>query len=101
MTQTNHGVLGEGLKLYTDGYAPDGKAAPHRGPPEHDWWERGVVSALSDSQRRNINREIEKNPDVTREELIDANLLVPVVTKRFDARFSPIPSETIGRRSRG
>ena len=87
MAQTNHSVLGEGLKLYTDAMRRMVKERLIQAYP-NNWWERGVVSALSDSQRRNINREIEKNPDVARDELIDANLLVPVVTKRFDAVFA-------------
>ena len=34
------------------------------------------------------NREFAKNPDAKREDLIDANLLVPIVTRRFDSVFA-------------
>ena len=87
MAQTNHSVLGEGLKLYTDGMRRMVKERLIEAHP-NDWWGRGIISSLSDSQRRNISREIEKNPDIARDDLIDANLLVPIVTKRFDTVFA-------------
>ena len=87
MTQSNHSVLGEGLKLYTDAMRQLVKQRLIDTYP-NNWWEQGVLSALSESQRRSVNRELAKNPDAKRENLIDANLLVPIVTRRFDSVFA-------------
>ena len=87
MTGSNHSVLGEGLRLYTDAMRRLVKQNLIDAYP-NNWWEQGVLSALSESQRRTVNRELAKNPDAEREDLIDANLLVPIVTRRFDAVFA-------------
>ena len=87
MTQSNHSVLGEGLKLYTDAMRRLVKRRLIDAYP-NNWWEQGVISALSESQRRGVNRELAKNPDAKREDLIDANLLVPIVTRRFEPVFA-------------
>ena len=87
MVQSNHSALGEGLKLYTDAMRRLVKQRLIDAYP-NNWWEQGVLSALSDRQRRSVNRELAKNPDAEREDLIDANLVVPVVTRRFDLVFA-------------
>ena len=87
MVQSNHSVLGEGLKLYTDAMRQFVKQKLVVHFP-NNWWEQGVLSALSESQRRSVTRELAKNPDADREDLIDANLLVPIVTRRFDTVFA-------------
>ena len=87
MPETNHETLGRGLKLYTDAMRRLVKQGLIDAYP-NNWWEQGVLSALSEGQRRSINRELAKNPDADREDLIDANLLVPVVTRRFDTVFA-------------
>ena len=87
MTDTNHAALGSGLKLYTDAMRGLVKQSLIHAYP-NNWWEQGVLSALSESQRRSVNRELAKDPDAKREDLIDANLLVPIVTKRFDTVFT-------------
>ena len=87
MTESNHSVLGEGLRLYTDAMRRLVKQNLIDAYP-NNWWEQGVLSALSESQRRSVNRELAKSPDAEREELIDANLLVPIVTRRFATVFA-------------
>lgn len=87
MAQSNHSVLGEGLKLYTDAMRRLVKQRLIDAFP-NNWWEQGVLSALSESQRRSVNRELAKNPDAKKEDVIDANLLVPIVTRRFESAFS-------------
>ena len=87
MTQSNHSVLGEGLKLYTDAMRRLVKQRLIDAHP-NNWWQQGVLSALSDSQRRSVTRELAKKPDTAREDLVDANLLIPIVTKRFDTVFA-------------
>ena len=47
----------------------------------------GVLRVLREPAE-SVNRELAKNPDTAREDLVDANLLVPIVTKRFDAVFA-------------
>ena len=74
MTESNHSVLGEGLRLYTDAMRRLVKQNLIDAYP-NDWWEQGVLSALSESQRRSVNRELAKKPDAEREDLIEANLL--------------------------
>ena len=86
MTESNHSVLGEGLRLYTDAMRRLVKQRLIDAYP-NNWWEQGILSALSDSQRRSVNRELAKKPDADREDLIDANMLVPVVTRKFDSAF--------------
>ena len=87
MVQSNHSVLGEGLRLYTDAMRRLVKQGLIDAFP-NNWWEQGVLSALSESQRRSTSRELAKNPDTDREDLIDANLVVPIVTRRFDTVFA-------------
>ena len=87
MAETNHAILGRGLKLYTDAMRRLVKQSLIEAYP-NNWWEEGVLSAFSENQRRSVNRELAKNPDTAREDLVDANLLVPIVTKRFDAVFA-------------
>ena len=87
MVQSNHSALGQGLKLYTDamrGFVKQRLIAAY----PNNWWEQGVLRALPETQRRSLNRELDKSPDTDRAELIDANLLVHIVTKRFDAVFA-------------
>ena len=86
MTESNHSVLGEGLRLYTDAMRRLVKQRLIDAYP-NNWWEQGILSALSDGQRRSVNRELAKKPDAGREDLIDANMLVPVVTRKFDSVF--------------
>ena len=87
MAQSNHSVLGEGLRLYTDAMRRLTKQNLIDAYP-NNWWEQGVLSALSESQRRSVTRELARNPGAEREDLIDANLLVPIVTRRFDTVYA-------------
>lgn len=87
MVQSNHSVLGEGLRLYTDGMRRLVKQRLIDAYP-NNWWEQGVLGALSETQRRNVRESLRKEPDRTKEDLLDTNLLVPIVTKRFDTVFS-------------
>ena len=86
MAQSNHSVLGQGLKLYTDAMRQFVKQKLIAYFP-NNWWEQGLLSSLPENQRRSLNREIAKNPDADKTEFIDANMLVPVVTRRFDSVF--------------
>ena len=86
MAQSNHGVLGQGLKLYTDAMRRFVKQRLVVQFP-NTWWEDGVLSSLPENQRRGVTREIAKNPDADKAEFIDANRLVPIVTRRFGGVF--------------
>ena len=86
MVQSNYSVLGEGLKLYTDAMRKFVKQKLVVHFP-NNWWEQGVLSSLPENQRRSLNRELAKNPDNDKADFIDANMLVPVVTRKFDPVF--------------
>ena len=86
MAQSNHSALGEGLKLYTDAMRQLVKQRLIDAYP-NSWWEQGVLGALSENQRRNMRDALKKEPSRTKEDLLDANLVVPIVTKRFDTVF--------------
>ena len=86
MGQSNHSAMGEGLKLYTDAMRQLVKQRLIDAYP-NNWWEQGVLGALSEKQRRNVRDTLKKEPSRAKEDLIDANLVVPIVTKRFDTVF--------------
>ena len=86
MVQSNYSVLGEGLKLYTDAMRKFVKQKLVVHFP-NNWWEQGVLSSLPENQRRSLNRQLAKNPDNDKADFIDANMLVPVVTRKFDPVF--------------
>ena len=86
MVQSNYSVLGEGLKLYTDAMRKFVKQKLVVHFP-NNWWEQGVLSSLPENQQRSLNRELAKNPDNDKADFIDANMLVPVVTRKFDPVF--------------
>ena len=89
MAETNHSALGRGLKLYTDSmrvYLRERLLASHRG----QWWEQGVLGALTDIQRRNLARAAQDNPDAKSTDLIDPGHMVRIVTRNFDTAFEVV-----------
>ncbi len=88
MAQTNFDALGQGLKLYTDAMRRFLKERLIGAYPSN-WWEQGVLAALSESQRRNISREVENEPDRDKADFLDPAHFVVVVTKNFDRAFAP------------
>ena len=87
MVQSNHSALQQGLKLYTDGMR---RFIKHRlvGAFPNNWWEHGVLRAVSDQQRTNLRREAEKDPNRDRADLLDPGHFVPVVTHHFRDIFA-------------
>ena len=89
MAQTNHDVLGQGLKLYTDAMRELirkrlGAAMPN------NWWEQGVLRAVSRQQGDNLRRERDKDPDIHPAELLEPAHFRPIVTRNrgvFDTVF--------------
>ncbi len=88
MAQSNHSVLGEGIKLYTDAMRRLVKDRLVTAYP-NNWWEQGVMAALSEGQRRSVSRHITEDLKA-KEDIIDPNLLVPVIMRRFDTAFGSI-----------
>ena len=86
MVETNHAALGRGLKLYTDAMRRLVKERLSTSF-KSNWWEHGVLDAMTAPQRRGINRELGRNPGTDRADLLDAGHLVRVVTKNFDRAF--------------
>lgn len=85
--ESNYDALGKGLKLYTD--------AMRHFIQEHliarfpnTWWEDGVMKQLTDQQRANIRKGIEKNPDKPKVDVIDPPHFVRIISKQFDHAFA-------------
>ena len=89
MSETNHAALGRGLKLYTDAMRRLVKERLSTAF-KSNWWEQGVLDAMTAPQRRGINRELDRNPGTDRADLLDAGHLVRVVTKNFDRAFEDV-----------
>ena len=89
MAQSNHEALGQGLKLYTDAMRELirkrlGQAMPN------NWWEQGVLRAVSRQQGDNLRRERERDSDVHPAELLEPAHFRPIVTRNrgvFDTVF--------------
>ena len=82
MIQSNHGALGEGLKLYTDAMRRFLKERLIATFP-NGWWEQGVLPTLSENQRRNISRDADNDPSRDKVDLLDPAHFVPVVTRQL------------------
>ncbi len=89
MTESNHAALGRGLKLYTDAMRRLVKDRLSL-VLKSNWWEYGVLDAMTTPQRTSLIRELARNPDVHRVDLLDAHHFVRVVTKNFDRVFEDV-----------
>ena len=89
MTETNLAALGRGLKLYTDAMRRLTNARLFAAL-NNNWWQYGVLDAVTSTQRSNLSRDLNKNPDIDLVDLIDANHLVRVVTKNYDRAFEDV-----------
>ena len=63
MVQSNHSALQQGLKLYTDGMRRFINEATCRTAFPNNWWEQGVLRAVSERQRNNLRSEAQKEPN--------------------------------------
>ena len=89
MEQTNHEALGQGLKLYTDAMRELVRKRLGQAMP-NNWWEQGVLRAVSRQQADNLKREREKDSDVHPAELLEPAHFRPIVTRNrgvFDTVF--------------
>ncbi|MCY3957107.1 MAG: DUF499 domain-containing protein [Chloroflexi bacterium] len=87
MIEGNHAALGRGLKLYTDAmrrFVQQRLTHALAGT----WWDQGVLPALTRGQATNVRHQLRNDPDIDRIDLIDANLLVRVITQNFDLAFA-------------
>ena len=89
MVQNNHSALTQGLKLYTDGMRQIIKQRLVAAFP-NNWWEQGVLPAVSEQQRTNLRRDAAKDPGRDKADLLDPAHFVPVVTRHFNAAFSQV-----------
>ena len=89
MVQNNHSALTQGLKLYTDGMRQIIKQRLVAAFP-NNWWEQGVLPAVSEQQRTNLRRDAAKDPSRDKADLLDPAHFVPVVTRHFNAAFSQV-----------
>ena len=89
VAETNHAALGRGLKLYTDAMR---RLVKERLTAvfKSNWWEHGVLDAMTAPQRTSLTRELGRNPGIDRVDLLDAHHFVRVVTKNFDSAFEDV-----------
>ena len=89
MVQSNHSALGQGLKLYTDAMRRLVKQRLVAAFP-NNWWEQGVLAAVSDQQKANLRRDAANDPGRDRADLLDPAHFVSVVTRNFDRTFASV-----------
>ena len=77
---SNHGALGEGLKLYTSAMQRFVKHRLIAAYPE-TWWESGVIKALGDQQKNSLKRDMEKSPDKDKLEFLEPSHIQVVIGK--------------------
>ena len=87
MVQSNHSALSQGLKLYTDAMRRFIKHRLIAGFP-NDWWRQGVLSSLQETQRRNLEREANRDPNRDKADFLDPTHFVAIVTRQFDQVFA-------------
>lgn len=89
MVESNFDALGKGLKVYTDAmrhFVQERLIARY----PNTWWEDGVMKQLTDQQRSNIKKNIERNPDKPKLDHIDAPHFVRIITRQFDHAFAGV-----------
>ena len=89
MPESNYTALGQGLKLYTDAMRRFVKQRLIAAYP-NTWWEDGVVKTLTDAQKANLKKDMERDPKKDRLDHIDATHLVRVVARNFDHAFEGV-----------
>ena len=87
MVQSNHSALSQGLKLYTDAMRRFIKHRLIAGYP-NDWWRQGVLNSLQETQRRNLEREANRDPNRDKADFLDPAHFVAIVTRQFDRVFA-------------
>ena len=80
MAQTSYEALGQGLTLYTDAMRELIRERLATALP-NNWWEQGVLRAVSRQQADNLKRERDRNPDVHQAELLEPVHFRPIVTR--------------------
>ena len=89
MAESNHEALGRGLKLYIDAMRELIKQRLVASFPS-TWWEDGVLKAVSEGQRNQLRRDVERNPRSDKVDFLEAAILVPVITRNFDRAFKDV-----------
>src|SRR5947207_2203503 len=92
MTDSNHAVLGEGLKLYTDAMRRLIKERLIAAYP-NSWWQDGVLGCLTGPQAQNVRRNIEREPGKDKLDHIDASHFARIITQNFDRAFRDVFSD--------
>lgn len=92
MPESNHAALGQGLKLFTDAMRRLAKERLIARYP-NSWWESGVVARLTDVQRNTLRRDIDKDPNRDRVDLLEPAHFVRIVTQEFDHAFHGVFTE--------
>lgn len=89
MAESNYAALAQGMKQYTDAMRRLVKARLIAAYP-NNWWEAGVMGSLTDAQKNNMKRDIEKDPKRDKLDLLDAQHVSRVIVRNFDKAFKPL-----------
>ena len=81
MAQSNHAALNEGLKLYTDAMRMLVKERLIQSFPS-TWWEEGALKVLPRNQTTNIRRDLEKDPDRDKADMLEPYHFTTIIGKR-------------------
>lgn len=81
MAQSNHAALNEGLKLYTDAMRRLLKERLIQSFPS-TWWEEGALKVLPRNQTSNIRRDLEKEPDRDKADMLEPYHFATIIGKR-------------------
>lgn len=92
MPESNYAALGEGLRLYTEAMRRLVKERLIAAYP-NKWWDDGVVRNLTEAQRSDLKRNMERQPSKDKLEHIEAPQLVRIVSRNFDGAFAGVFSD--------
>ena len=88
MPSTNHAALNAGLKLYTDAMRRLVKERLVKAFPS-TWWEEGALKVLTQGQRERIRRDLKKDPERDKVDLLEPPHFTRIVERR-PAAFEPV-----------
>ena len=89
MTQSNHSILGEGLRLYNDTMRRLVKQRLVAAFP-NNWWEDGVLTAVYGDQRSELSKKARNDPGRDKADLLEPVHFVSLVTRHFDRAFADV-----------
>ena len=92
MTESNYTALTEGLKLYTDAIRRLIKERLIAAYP-NTWWNDGVLRNLTDAQKSELVKNVERHPQKDKLEHVEAGHFSRIIPKNFDSAFHGVFSD--------